>query len=226
MSNPNWRDFFPDDLEIVEIESSNATESNRPGTGRVLGNIYERFGRRVESFLNGVAERMDLGPRAISVRINNRAVLGRQRAVSLGDLQRIAYTEEEARHQKKDLKKLIRHTKFVAIQILKNINCFVYTHRSSTDATREQALDGITNFAFLDEQPLVFLKSLRATQIIESQEAHIWNFCEASVQISSRMALACLHEQQLFQLVKRCGSDFLHVDLLMDFMRYFARRCH
>lgn len=56
--------------------------------------------------------------------------------------------------------------------------------------------------AMWDKNLLAFLKELNALKVIKQQEPYIWDFCDSSVQISSRLVLACVQEQEIFHLVK------------------------
>lgn len=109
----------------VDSDSTNATDSDRPGLGRVVGNVYSRLGHQLEGFLNGVAVRNGVGPSPVIRRIVNRVEEARRRTRhsgrDVGDTQNegeyqqevIVYTEKEERGQRKDIKKLIRYAKFV-----------------------------------------------------------------------------------------------------------------
>lgn len=48
---------------VVTEDSSSRTESNRPGPGRNLGNLYSYLGSHIEDILSAVAARMGRGPR-------------------------------------------------------------------------------------------------------------------------------------------------------------------
>ena len=103
-------------LRICEADrdSINATESNRPGHGRLLGNFYSRSGQKLEVFLNGFVKDGGLGPTAVAMRVKSRISDGRQRATNLYKFEKIIYTEEEMKKQRKDLKRLIHYAKSVA----------------------------------------------------------------------------------------------------------------
>lgn len=106
---PDWRRYYPDDVHILEIDSADATDSDLPGHGRVLGNFYSYTGRRLMQIVNGLAGKSGLGPSAIAMRIKNRVHWGRGRGYNL----KIIYTEKEEDEQKKDLKRLIHYAKSV-----------------------------------------------------------------------------------------------------------------
>ena len=91
--------------------------------------------------------------------------------------------------------------------------------RSKTESTRKQALDGIIDLVLLDKHLLSFLRSLQAAKTLAKQEVYIWDFCDMSVQISSRLALVCLQEQKLFRIANEC-LNYTKADPLLDFIRY------
>ena len=113
MASSSWRRFYPNEVDIIEHESTNATESDLPGPGRTLGKVYKNIGRRLEEFLNDLAERKGLGPSAVAIRIKNRVDEGRRQAINLKRYGQVLYTEKEMADQRKDLKKLIRHAKLL-----------------------------------------------------------------------------------------------------------------
>lgn len=103
---------FSHDSDYISIISSNATMSNLPGPGRVLGNMYSRLGAPLTHTFNRLAEWRRLGPRMVAVRIVNRHNQEK-------DLKRRSYrnwksapkyTKKEVSEQKKDIKKLIRYS--------------------------------------------------------------------------------------------------------------------
>ena len=98
----------------ADRDSTNATESNRPGHGRLLGNFYSRTGQKLEVLLNGIVKDGDLGPSAVAKRAKSRIDSGRQRGTDLYKPGEIIYTEKEVKKQRKDLKKLIHYAKSVA----------------------------------------------------------------------------------------------------------------
>ena len=95
----------------VNHDSTNATESDRPGAGRVLGKVFSRVGQTLEAFMNGLAERNGLGPSAVVERIETRRKRCRKRTFSLKEVHQIKYSEEGEKNQQRDLKRLIRYTK-------------------------------------------------------------------------------------------------------------------
>lgn len=109
MRSFDTRYYYPNDVDIVSIVSSNMTEDDRPGPGRILGNVYSSLGRQLESLLNSFAERRGLGPEAVAHRV-------RRREEDLFNRRRLErpptnYTKEEAVQQRKDVKKLVRYAK-------------------------------------------------------------------------------------------------------------------
>lgn len=53
----------------VSTVSTDATASNLPGPGRIVGNVLEALGDRLSSFINKVAMRRGLGPEAVAQEI-------------------------------------------------------------------------------------------------------------------------------------------------------------
>lgn len=70
--NPRNHRYRPEDVDIVSLESSNATESDLPGPGRTLGKVYDFLGKRLERALATLAERKGLGPKQVAERILGR----------------------------------------------------------------------------------------------------------------------------------------------------------
>lgn len=66
-------DYFPVDNDsiytFVTTNSSLRTESDRPGPGRNLGNLYSYVGLKVEALLSTAAVRIGRGPRQTAKRI-------------------------------------------------------------------------------------------------------------------------------------------------------------
>lgn len=147
----DWRRFYPADIDIVEIDSSDGTDSDLPGPGRILGNIYQRLGHRLESVLSVLAQRKGEGPRAVAVRVRKRAQeleeaawASRHRTTTPegdpdspeGDERQcqLMYVDKEASKQKKDLKRLIHHTKLGCTSIARkytNLNTVAYVGQES-----------------------------------------------------------------------------------------------
>ena len=96
------------ELDVVSIESSNATESDLPGPGRNLGKLYAWLGANVERASSLFAEWRGLGPNELALDINCR----RFRGPSYKFIENISdYGEQGVMKQKKDIKKLIRYSK-------------------------------------------------------------------------------------------------------------------
>lgn len=113
MYDSNWRRIYPADIDIVEVESLNATLSDLPGPGRVLGNLYARCGQMMEKRLSCLAERFALGPPAVIERIEGRLYQGRLRVHDFDSDGRVIYIGKEENDQRKDLKRLIRYAQLV-----------------------------------------------------------------------------------------------------------------
>ena len=63
---------FDDETESTASEltcSYNDTESDRPGPGRLLGNVYSFLGGHLEDFLNDLSLKMRTEPRYVAIRI-------------------------------------------------------------------------------------------------------------------------------------------------------------
>ena len=67
------------------------------------------------------------------------------------------------------------------------------------------------------------LKILKASEIIQNQEAYLWDYCSESLVLTSRTTLACLQEKKFFKLLldydrnEKAIEDFLqfvHVSFL------------
>ena len=98
----------PGNVAVVSVESSNVTESDLPGLGRTLGNVYNRLGKQLESAFNQFANWKGLGPGAIALRVEKRS-----QKILLRQLEsKASYTAREGANQRKDLRKLVRYTKY------------------------------------------------------------------------------------------------------------------
>ena len=73
MSTIPMKLFLPDNIDTFSKGSSaNATASDLPGPGRILGKVYGKVGAWIEEFANGVATRTGRGPLAIAKKITKR----------------------------------------------------------------------------------------------------------------------------------------------------------
>lgn len=112
ITSNNRRLYYPDDVDVVSIISSNATESDLPGPGRTLGRVYGYLGRHLKRALGALAERKGLGPQQVALRILNRDT-------GLGDqtncLSISKYEKKNGDAQLQDFKKLLRYTRYVAL---------------------------------------------------------------------------------------------------------------
>lgn len=108
MSFPGKYRGCPSDVAIASIESSNATKSDLPGHGRIIGNAISSLGKWVELRLNGLAERRGLGPDLLTLAIINREnELQLRRHMIEGES--VDFMKEDIK-QHEDVKKLIRYT--------------------------------------------------------------------------------------------------------------------
>ena len=67
------------------------------------------------------------------------------------------------------------------------------------------------------------MKSLEAAEILAREEASIWDYCDASLQVSSRMALAYTSGAEAYEVVMRISDSWGYDDEkreLAYFMRY------
>lgn len=103
---PNSFRIFRGGGDIVctmHYESTNRTESDLPGPGRLLGKLYSSLGRRLERGINAIAVRRGYGPLSAAERF--RSKYGRR-----GDVR--DETSVKGAQDRKDCKKLIRYTKY------------------------------------------------------------------------------------------------------------------
>ena len=49
--------------------------------------------------------------------------------------------------------------------------------------------------------------ALGATRVLQREEAYVWDYCDASVLLASRTALACIREDSALACVKRLEAD-------------------
>ena len=96
------RRIYPDNIDVLSIVSSNATQSDLPGAGRMLEKLYGNLGAKLEATLNNLVNKNRKGPNELARRIRDRDW---------------RMSEEDVR-QRKDMKKLISYTKLVFIRIL------------------------------------------------------------------------------------------------------------
>ena len=63
---------------------------------------------------------------------------------------------------------------------------------------------------------------MNATEIIRSQEHYVWDYCDPSLRVSSRAALSCLSNDDVYFVVHAYhDSDLLPGEaLLTNFLRY------
>ena len=67
------------------------------------------------------------------------------------------------------------------------------------------------------------MKSLGAAEILAREEAYIWDYCDASLQFSSRMALAYTSGAEAYSVVMKVKDDRRYDARkreLANFMRY------
>ena len=60
-----------------------------------------------------------------------------------------------------------------------------------------------------------------AAQIIRGQELYVWNYCDPSLRVSSRAALSCLSNDDVYSLVRNYKYDLMPEEApLTTFLRY------
>lgn len=96
--------YDPRYVDTTSIISSNITEDDLPGPGRVLSNIYSNLGRRLEQLLSSFAERRGSGPSVVAHRISWNEF---RRTFSLFG----PYTRKDLERQRKDVKRLVRYVR-------------------------------------------------------------------------------------------------------------------
>lgn len=112
MPSFDTRRYYPRDIDLTSITSSNITADNLPGPGRILGNIYRNLGKRLEGYLNSFAESRGSGPRAVALRIRERDSPRELRFRHILHKLPVTYTRDsEEAEQRKDIKKLVQYAK-------------------------------------------------------------------------------------------------------------------
>lgn len=212
MSSSDARCYDARYVDTTSIISSNITEDDLPGHGRVLGNVYSSLGRRLERLLSSLAERYDTGPNAVARRI--RKTEGKRRWSD-------ACTRKELERQREDIKRLVRYAKYAKRCRLPFIEavCVDQRGRSKAESTRKQALEGILDCAWEGEYVLNLLKEAKITEVLQEQEAYIWDYCDVSLQTTSHMAYTCMQDGRALSLLKRYEADVNDLGI-MEFIRY------
>ena len=126
--NPAGRSFPPQVLDQDDCStcvSTNATESNRAGAGRALGNLYGWTGGKLERLINVAADRLGFGPFALERRILLDLILRDWKEVemmwrkswevssSIAETNR-GLNGRKKRRVKKSLKALVKYTQWVS----------------------------------------------------------------------------------------------------------------
>lgn len=100
--------IYRPDVDIVSIDSTDATVSDIPGPGRTLGKAFTLVGTKIEHSVNKFAKQRKLGPVELTRRIE------RQRRDENGILRSsTSHDDDELSQLKKDLKKLLRYSRSV-----------------------------------------------------------------------------------------------------------------
>ncbi|KAI5123499.1 hypothetical protein M0805_006659 [Coniferiporia weirii] len=126
-----------------ESVSTNATEDNHVGPGRIIGKIYGRLGGCLEVQLGRIAEKMGRGPRATAIRIQRR-----RNVITSATAGKLLTIKAESERLENDCERMLKYA------------------TSRVPSTRRQALDCITDFAFYDQHVRGLLNSMDATRII------------------------------------------------------------
>ena len=62
---------------------------------------------------------------------------------------------------------------------------------------------------------------MNAIEIIRSQEHYVWDYCDPSLRVSSRAALSCLSNDDVYSVVRIYHSNSVPEEaLLTNFLRY------
>ncbi|KLO06943.1 hypothetical protein SCHPADRAFT_1002030 [Schizopora paradoxa] len=149
--------------------STNATAPNLPGPGRTLGLLLNDLGKRLELFINLLAMRRGLGPRAVAREIR---LLRQHNKMSPTD-QRTATTSSLSKRHMRELKKLCG-------KILK------YS-RSRMLATQLQALDEIVDLVTFDAV-------VRAIFLESSLDLLVAKYKEPDLITATARALSCVND--------------------------------
>ncbi|KAH8116687.1 hypothetical protein DFH11DRAFT_1124127 [Phellopilus nigrolimitatus] len=171
--------------------STTATADNLPGAGRVLGNVYSFFGRRLEVAASKFMARRGYGPHAATERIDTlrsgfwiygeNSVIYREQCISFP-------------HSKEDQK------------VRKNCDKLLKYVRSDYLANRELALEAIIYVTFRDRYVRRVLLLLGATNTIAllHDEGDIYGHLLSP----SRKALICLLHNEINTLGLSCSTYF------------------
>lgn len=213
-----------DHVDTSSVISPNDTRSDIPGAGRTLGRLYGKLGTNLEIASNYLVNKKEMGPIAAARRIRRRE---RERIDSQSRPNQ-EYTSDEAMRQRKDTKKLISYARYISISSVYLVIHFNNPlHRSKTESTRKQALDSIVDLSLgCDDLLIEILRASNAPQVLIQQEAYIWDFCDVSTRISSRLALTCVREDKLrkfaqsYQHNRLDGSAPEYFNLLKAFIQY------
>lgn len=101
------------------------------------------------------------------------------------------------------------HTRFVLLTVT----------RSRAETTRKQALDNISGLSVYSPYLLELMKSLNTAAVLEREEPFIWDYCDASLQLSSRMALACAKGEEAYKIFVKLDQERYEKGEMAQFMR-------
>lgn len=178
----------------LSAESANETASDNPGPGRLLGKIYATLGRWLEGVLCSAARSMGRGPVPTATRIHK---LSR-------NLDYQAPNVVTVKKLRKDCRTLVKYTRYCSYFAC--LCSYLIESSSRAESTRKQALDKITRLSFESKKCLTFLKSVGAAQVIKDQELYVWDYCDTSLRLSSRIALSCLSNDDAYTVARQyCG---------------------
>ena len=62
-----------------------------------------------------------------------------------------------------------------------------------------------------------------AAKTIKEQELYVWDYCDPSLRVSSRVALSCLSNDDVYSVVRLYGDSYDSIPgeaLLTNFLRY------
>ncbi|KLO08847.1 hypothetical protein SCHPADRAFT_592790 [Schizopora paradoxa] len=155
--------------------SSTATADDLPGPGRILDGLLQRLGRRVESFLNGYANRFGLGPVYVAEEIRFLSRYGELTIFDRYSLPPRHLSKREMKGLKKRCDRLLRYV------------------RSNLLSTQLSALDEVTTLAIED--------SLIRAIFLECQIRCLEpKFIEPDLLLRSTRALASIQETAIHEL--------------------------
>ncbi|KLO08842.1 hypothetical protein SCHPADRAFT_1000667 [Schizopora paradoxa] len=161
--------------DSISTISSNATASNLPGAGRVVGNVFETLGRRLESIINRVATDRGLGPLAVAQDIRKLRRHDETTFVQRYTAPSRQLSKQEAKALKKRCEKLLKYAKAKQLD------------------TQLVALEEVTALTIEDPIVKAILKDCRVDSLRP-------NYREVVLESASDRALSTIRETQTHSL--------------------------